>query len=630
MKKLYFLIAAMVANCGLTMADTTDGQIYWGYTNDNERIASIGLGFPEKLFFAQELPANHPLLAGKTLKGIRFRCQGTEFYDEAEVWVAPYRPETDDEISELISLDPTTLHDTVWNEVAVTPVEIPAEGLCVGWNMYAHDISDHRADYPCLISYPEGVRDVAEDEVFWMRASQYMTNWIASPRYGHLCLQVLVEGEYGEYVVTLGDVEPQMGLAGQTVNVPLQLVKMGSQDITDIDYTLMADGQSLGEFHVVLDKAISEVATPQTVEVEIPVGDEARLCSKQIAVVRVNGHDNEAAADEAQTSVDVIALSHNAHRRTVMEEYTGTWCGWCPRGFVAMERLNADLGDDFIGIAVHASDPWQMGEDYDPMGILPYQDLVCRVSSYPNSSINRTFMCDPYAGSEGVNYGIIHDVEREQAKLTLADIELVAQWEDDDCLTLNSQAKVTFAYNCDDAPYALAYVLLSDSLSHPNDPDWIQSNFYSYFTDDEEYTSNPDFAPYLAQPAYILDQVYNHVAVDAYGVDGGLEESIAAPLVDGQTQVFDFSIDVDFNALIQDKSQLSLVAMLIEQRTGQIVNAACCPILPAGTQVGIEVLATDAAKAVHYTLDGKLTADEPSVHGFVIERNGQTVRKVIR
>ena len=38
-------------------------------------------------------------------------------------------------------------------------------------------------------------------------------------------------------------------------------------------------------------------------------------------------------------------------RRSVVEEFTGTWCGHCPRGIVGMERLSEDFGDRFIGIA---------------------------------------------------------------------------------------------------------------------------------------------------------------------------------------------------------------------------------------------------------------------------------------
>ena len=47
-------------------------------------------------------------------------------------------------------------------------------------------------------------------------------------------------------------------------------------------------------------------------------------------------------------------------RKVVVEELTGTACGWCPRGLVGMKMLRDLYGDRFIGVAVHqfnATDP---------------------------------------------------------------------------------------------------------------------------------------------------------------------------------------------------------------------------------------------------------------------------------
>lgn len=41
-----------------------------------------------------------------------------------------------------------------------------------------------------------------------------------------------------------------------------------------------------------------------------------------------------------------------AQRNVVVEEGTGTWCGYCPRGTVAIKRMNEKYPDQFIGIAV--------------------------------------------------------------------------------------------------------------------------------------------------------------------------------------------------------------------------------------------------------------------------------------
>ena len=57
--------------------------------------------------------------------------------------------------------------------------------------------------------------------------------------------------------------------------------------------------------------------------------------------------------DTARTTHDVTAFYH----KIVAEEGTGTWCGYCVRGIVALEEMNKKYPDNFIGIAIHSGDP---------------------------------------------------------------------------------------------------------------------------------------------------------------------------------------------------------------------------------------------------------------------------------
>ena len=50
--------------------------------------------------------------------------------------------------------------------------------------------------------------------------------------------------------------------------------------------------------------------------------------------------------------------------RVVGEEATGTWCGWCPRGAVALNWMDHDYEGYWQGIAVHNGDPMS-DADYD-------------------------------------------------------------------------------------------------------------------------------------------------------------------------------------------------------------------------------------------------------------------------
>ena len=70
----------------------------------------------------------------------------------------------------------------------------------------------------------------------------------------------------------------------------------------------------------------------------------------------------------------------------VGEERTGTWCGWCPRGAVALEDMESE--EFFIGIAVHNGDPMTITA-YDS-GINAYIP-----PSFPGGAVDRVIEGDP-------------------------------------------------------------------------------------------------------------------------------------------------------------------------------------------------------------------------------------------
>ena len=65
----------------------------------------------------------------------------------------------------------------------------------------------------------------------------------------------------------------------------------------------------------------------------------------------------------------------------VGEEGTGTWCGWCPRGAVAMNWMDEKYYGYWQGIAVHNGDP-MVNTDYDV-------GLGGLTSGYPSGLVDR-------------------------------------------------------------------------------------------------------------------------------------------------------------------------------------------------------------------------------------------------
>jgi|TARA_B100000959_G_scaffold143071_1_gene150190 hypothetical protein len=78
--------------------------------------------------------------------------------------------------------------------------------------------------------------------------------------------------------------------------------------------------------------------------------------------------------------------------RVVLEDYTGTWCGYCPNVSYAIEEIRM-ITDDISVVAIHYG---------DEMTISPGLDLIneFNISGYPTARINRTTDWSyPYASS---------------------------------------------------------------------------------------------------------------------------------------------------------------------------------------------------------------------------------------
>lgn len=289
----------------------------------------------------------------------------------------------------------------------------------------------------------------------------------------------------------------------------------------------------------------------------------------------------------ATVKVRMLNSTQQFVRRSVVEEYTGTWCGNCPRGIVGMKRLGEEFADRAVVIAAH-------GGDGEPMAINAYKDLLS--GSFPDCRIDRNgIKTDPYSGSGSkgrFHYGIDADFAAALAAPTEAGLELKAQWNDAKQWDVRLTATTTFGINSADAPYRLAFVLLEDGMTGTTS-DWAQVNYFSVasgFEDSKNYADD-DMSYWRDAPAKVAGVAYDHVPVNTLGIASGIASSIAAPITADETQTYSNVITTLNVKVIQDKNRLSAAALLINTETGQVVNAAKAAIMPFDTE-GIQTAAT--------------------------------------
>jgi thiol-disulfide isomerase/thioredoxin len=327
----------------------------------------------------------------------------------------------------------------------------------------------------------------------------------------------------------------------------------------------------------------------------LPAISEAGTYDFLMRVVKVNGQDNMDQTPEAVTPVQV--LNTVPRKRTLMEEYTGTWCGWCTRGFVALELLKKNYPDDFVTISYHNS---------DPMEIMTSAYYPSQVSGYPDAWIDRGMNVDPYGGEGDLSrFSTLDVLQWRNAMFANAAIDLKAELNEAED-EVNVTANVTFPYSDDKANYALEYVLVEDGMTGPAGTDWDQQNYYS-----GETSVSADLKEMASKGSTISGLVFNDVAVgisEIGGISESIPQSVKADVPVEHTHTFypDYCYNTSYDPVIQDKHQLYVVAMLIDLNENIVANAIKVKVTTPEA-VGIESVNTSkpAGENRFYNLQGQ-------------------------
>ena len=232
----------------------------------------------------------------------------------------------------------------------------------------------------------------------------------------------------------------------------------GRTIVRNFDYTLSFNGQEIDSKHYVLPQALNRY-DDATIEVDVPPYTELGEDDLIFTITKVNGERNNATINYA--SLPRVTVTKVPHRRVVVEEYTGMWCQYCPRGIALMENLAHKYGDDFIGIGIHT------GRGYEPLNCEDYAWKAAEYKSRPSLTMNRDLTLGSYIAQT--------EFETERSKGAYMDLEVSAMW-DKEKNNITVTPTVTFRLNREEAPYGFAYVLTEDGMSSHN---WKQANFYN-------------------------------------------------------------------------------------------------------------------------------------------------------
>lgn len=117
--------------------------------------------------------------------------------------------------------------------------------------------------------------------------------------------------------------------------------------------------------------------------------------------------------------------------------------------------------------------------------------------------------------------------------------------------------------------------MVADGLTNPS---WSQANYLSGLSGYESISF------WYNAGSSVSGLTFNHVPVAAWKIENGFDNSISSVVRAGAVQSFSYTADISDRSIIQDKSKLSVVALLIDRPSGCIINAAKTSIGDAGTQ----------------------------------------------
>ncbi|MCR5131125.1 MAG: hypothetical protein K6C10_06660 [Prevotella sp.] len=536
-----------------------ENQMWWGYYQGEEALAGMGVNSPDSYLAAIGLTPDIGFIQGTQIKAVRFKLAGTDAIENCFVWISKTLPTASSSNYVKIPVSKENLVSNSYIEVETEPYIIGNQTVYVGIGFEITDTSlDPNSGYPVLITN-DGT-NIPNALLFYTRDRQ--SSWLdpadGGNGYGQLALQVLLEGEFTENAASIGSFLDVFSLANGKGDATVELTNQGVNDITNIDYTITDGNGEVKEYHLDLPEPCKG-KNVQPVKVKISMDGDAApgRTARTIKITKVNGVDNANTSSTAQSSGYMITLSEFSPKRTLVEEFTGTWCGWCPRGTTALEMLNEKYPDGVVTIAIHNDDPMTINYGVD-------------APSFPYGMVNRTTSADPYTGVNGEPFGIADLVEEyneipAEASVELGDLTLAANGR------ISVNTKVTFRYNSETAPYALAYVLVADSLTGST-RSWYQANYYCRPDYKDYYMQDPNLRYWAEQSSYV-NMAYNHVAIASRDVASGITNSIKAPIVDGATQTHSTVFSLAGNQLTQNINKLSVVAILLNTTTGTVVNS---------------------------------------------------------
>lgn len=546
--KIYRAQASNEENGMQKQYNLQENEYYLGYCDANDVPVGVGNMIPNIYEAAIHItPELAQEAKGHQVKVIRVGLYDPKNVTDGKVWLKKNLNDATCLVEQ--ECDFTQLENSYIDVVLDTPYEVEGNDFYIGYTLTITKIENQGDNYPL------GTAGTDHPDGFWMRSGTGPWSNFDGMQFGRLTLLAVCYGEFLKNDIALSSIQTEYLLKGTEGIVEVNFLNKGKDPVNtlDVEYTLggvtqTATGLTVGNVPCMANGKF---------ELTVSAPNEAGETDLSVKVLKVNNEeDGDMSNNEMKRFFGV--LSQSGKRKVLFEEATALWCGFCPRGAVALERLAKERPDDIVSIAVHSNDVFTVNE---------YTPLFALTPGFPGAVLDRKLSCDPYFGtSTGTPMGIINDIDNLLKEVTPVDVELKVNSISDG--TAEVQADVTFYTSMSQNKIRLAYVLIEDGLVGD------QKNYYS------GDTSVPDdLKPYIDLPQVIEGCEINHVArsISAYE---GEEAWKGEPVELGATLSHIYTVNT---VLVNTKK--SKVAVIVLDENLNVINTEVVSLEDPGVSI---------------------------------------------
>lgn len=478
-----------------------------------------------------------------------------------------------------------------------TPYTIEADKPFYFGYYFTHTASTIKA-YPVVVDY----QPTTQTEGGWVKYKyngKYIWDNIAE-YYGSLCITATLESDNlpEDYVSVSGLLMPASATVGSNFDFSFNVTNNGANKVNSVEYTVTA-GDKVETFTKTLSAMSYNRTTTITgsfacdkIGVNVPV---------TVTLNKVNGNANKDANKTASGYINVLGAGAGFDKTVVIEEGTGTWCGWCPLGILAMETLKEKHADGTLEvICVH---------DDNDMGVESYVPLIRDyIDGFPSYVANRDRnYIGGFSQTVSTNNTALNNVyTKVRACKAVAHLEVVsAEYVDAARSQFNVEVNTTFALDANNGDtFRLSFAIVEDNVGP---------------YDQLSYLSGSQYGDFNGNGKQYFSTIFNDVARDIVTYEG-IEGSVPTTVV--ANQAINGTWRVTTPTTLQHAYGARVVALLINKATGAIENAASKTIRICGgvddSELAGEAVAISAG-AGEVLFDGNYThADIYAIDGALV------------